>query len=35
MVHTEKSGDILSWIIEKPQGDTIKIDINQRESNKY
>lgn len=35
MVHTEKSGDILSWIIEKPHGDTIKIDINQRESNKY
>lgn len=35
MVHTEKSGDILSWIIEKPHGDNIKIDINQRESNKY
>lgn len=34
-VHTEKKGDILSWIIQKPQGDSIKIDINQKESNKY
>lgn len=35
LVHTEKHGDILSWIIEKPQGEDIIIDINQRESNKY
>lgn len=34
-VHTEKKGDILSWIIQNPQGDSIKIDINQKESNKY
>ena len=35
LVHTEKKGDILSWIIDKPEGETIKIDINQKESNKY
>ena len=35
LVHTEKNGDILSWIIDKPEGKTIKIDINQKESNKY
>jgi adenylylsulfate reductase subunit B len=35
LVHTEKNGDILSWIIDKPEGETIKIDINQKESNKY
>ena len=34
-VHTEKNGDILSWLIEKPHGEVIKIDINQKESNKY
>ena len=28
-------GDILSWLIEKPHGEVIKIDINQKESNKY
>ena len=35
LVHTEKKGDILSWIIDKPESETIKIDINQKESNKY
>lgn len=35
LMHTEKNGDILSWIIEKPNGETEKIDINQKESNKY
>ena len=35
LVHTEKKGDILSWTIDKPEGETIKIDINQKESNKY
>lgn len=34
-VHTEKNGDILSWLIEKPHGEVIKIDINQKESNTY
>lgn len=34
-VHTEKNGGILSWLIEKPHGEVIKIDINQKESNKY
>ena len=34
-VHTEKEGDILHWIINKPDGKTINIDINQKESNKY
>ena len=28
-------GTTKSVVLEKPQGDTIKIDINQRESNKY
>jgi adenylylsulfate reductase subunit B len=35
LVHTEKSGDILSWIIEKSDGDVTRIDIDQKESNKY
>lgn len=35
LVHTEKKGDILSWIIEKPHEGIIKIDVNQKESNKY
>lgn len=34
-VHTEKRGDILQWIIEHPDGKVSKIDINQKESNKY
>ncbi|MGN0182620.1 MAG: ferredoxin family protein [Candidatus Ornithomonoglobus sp.] len=35
LVHTEKDGDILKWIIEKSDGDITEIDINQKESNKY
>lgn len=35
MVHTEKSGDILKWIIRRSDGETVEIDINQKESNKY
>jgi adenylylsulfate reductase subunit B len=35
LVHTEKEGDILKWIIEAPDGEISEIDINQKESNKY
>lgn len=35
LVHTEKSGDILKWIIESTDGTVTEIDINQKESNKY
>lgn len=35
LVHTEKNGDILKWIIEKQSGEISEIDINQKESNKY
>lgn len=35
LVHTEKSGDILKWVIEHPNGEVTEIDINQKESNKY
>ena len=35
LVHTEKNGDILKWIVEKTDGSNIEIDINQKESNKY
>ncbi|MEE3450306.1 MAG: ferredoxin family protein [Acutalibacteraceae bacterium] len=35
LVHTEKNGDILSWIFERADGDIRRIDIDQRESNKY
>lgn len=35
LVHTEHTGDILSWIIERPDGKTVTIDIDRRESNKY
>ena len=35
LVHTEKEGDILRWIIESPEGKVSEIDINQKESNKY
>ena len=35
LVHTEKQGDILKWVIEKPDGEVSEININQKESNKY
>ena len=35
LVHTEKEGDILNWIIEAPDGKVTRIGINQKESNKY
>lgn len=34
-LHTEKNGDILRWIIEKPDGSAAVIDVDTRESNKY
>lgn len=35
LVHTEKDGDILKWIVTHPDGKITEIDINQKESNKY
>lgn len=34
-LHTEKSGDILNWIIERFDGEKIIIPVNTKESNKY
>ena len=34
-MHTEKHGDILDWLIEKPDGGIVKISVDTRESNKY
>ncbi|MBR1831370.1 MAG: 4Fe-4S binding protein [Ruminiclostridium sp.] len=34
-LHTEKDGDILRWVIEKPGGSTAVINVDTRESNKY
>ncbi len=34
-LHTEKDGDILRWVIEKPDGSTAVINVDTRESNKY
>ena len=34
-MHTEKDGDILRWVIEKPDGSTAVINVDTRESNKY
>ncbi len=35
LVHTEKSGNILDWIIERSDGTVTEIKIDQKESNKY
>lgn len=35
LVHTEKEGDILRWIIEHPNGEISEIPVNQKESNQY
>jgi adenylylsulfate reductase subunit B len=35
LVYTEKHDNFLDWIIERPDGQTDKITINQKESNKY
>lgn len=35
LVHTERNGKILKWIIEKPADETVEIDIDTTESNKY
>ena len=34
-LHTEKHGDILRWVIEKPDGAVTAIDVDTRESNRY
>ncbi|MBP5606049.1 MAG: ferredoxin family protein [Ruminiclostridium sp.] len=34
-LHTEKQGDILRWIIEKPDGSAVAVNVDTRESNKY
>lgn len=35
LVHTEKSGDVLNWIIQHTDGTKTQIKINTKESNKY
>lgn len=35
LVHTEKDGDILNWIINRTDGTKTEIKINTKESNKY
>ncbi len=35
LVHTESEGNLLHWIIEKPDGEVKKISIDRSESNKY
>lgn len=35
LVHTEKNGDILSWIIRRSDGTENEIKVNTKESNKY
>lgn len=35
LVHTEKDGNIIRWITERYDGETVEIKINQKESNKY
>lgn len=34
-LHTEKNGDILRWVIEKPDKTVTEISVDTRESNKY
>ncbi len=35
LMHTERQGNILKWIVERPDGSICEIDVNQKESNKY
>ena len=35
LVHTEKEGDILRWIVDHPNGKTSEIRINTKQSNQY
>ena len=35
LAHTEKEGDILRWIVERTDGTTTEIRVNQKESNQY
>ena len=34
-LHTEKEGDILKWMIERPDGSVNVTEVDTRESNKY
>lgn len=34
-MYTCRHGDILRWIIEKPDGSTVEIPVNTKESNRY
>ncbi len=34
-IHTQEQGDILSWIIEKSDGEVSRIDIDKKEANHY
>ena len=35
LVHTEKEGDVLRWIIDHPDGKTSEIRIHTKQSNQY
>lgn len=35
LVHTEQNGNILSWIIDRADGETVTINVDRTESNKY
>lgn len=35
LVHTEKKGNILKWIVEHPNGKITEIDIDRKKSNNY
>lgn len=35
LVYTRQKGDILTWIIERPDGSVKEININRKESNRY
>lgn len=35
LLHTEKEGDILRWIVDKPDGTAEEIRVNRKSSNKY
>lgn len=35
LMHTERSGDILKWIIDKYDGSRVEIEVDGRQSNKY
>ena len=35
LVYTKQKGDILTWVIERPDGTVKEIDVNRKESNRY